>query len=259
MTGNAKTNRRVNTDEQSDLLEISMKNTMRNTLLATVAATALIAGAGLASAQGTGETREAPGAATQPKAPGGKMDQQPSSVPPQKSQAPNAQPPMKPAPTAQAPAKETPAPTAQAPAKETPAPTAQAPMKEKPAETAQAPSVAKPAEHGGNAQASEPPSSRMAPSTARDETKSGPPAALSSEQHVKIRDTLRVEKSERLAHVPFSTKVGEAIPGTVHLYVLPVSIMEYAPQYRGYEYILVGDEILIVDPRTLRIVAVIDA
>jgi hypothetical protein len=35
--------------------------------------------------------------------------------------------------------------------------------------------------------------------------------------------------------------------------------MEYAPQYRGYEYILVGDEILIVDPRTLRIVAVIAA
>jgi uncharacterized protein DUF1236 len=251
----------VITDQQSVLLEISMKNTMRNTLLVTVATTALIAGAGLASAQGTGETREAPGAAThEPKAPGGKMDQQPNS-PPQKSPAPNAQAPMKPAPTAQAPAKETPAPTAQAPAKETPAPTAQAPMKEKPAETAQAPSVAKPQapEHGGNAQTSEPPNSRMAPSTAKDETKSGPPAALSSEQHAKIRSTLRIEKSERLASVPFSTKVGEAIPGTVHLYVLPVSILEYAPQYRGYEYILVGDEILIVDPRTHRIVAVIDA
>src|ERR1700685_4406826 len=224
-----------------------MKNTMRNTLLVTVAATALIAGAGLASAQGTGETREAPGATThEPKAPGGKMDQQPNSVP-QKSQAPNAQAPMKPAPTAQA------------PAKEPPASTAQAPMKEKPAETAQAPSAAKPAEHGGNAQNSEPPNSRMAPCTARDEAKSSPPAALSSEQHAKIRDTLRVEKSERLANVPFSTKVGEAIPGTVHLYVLPVSIMEYAPQYRGYEYILVGDDILIVDPRTHRIVAVIAA
>src|SRR5580692_9338399 len=239
-----------------------MKNTMRNTLLVTVAATALIAGAGLASAQGTGESREAPGAAThEPKAPGGKTDQQPNSVPQQKSPAPNAQAPMKPAPTAQAPAKEAPAPTAQAPIKEKPAPTAQAPMKEKPAETAQAPTVAKPqaAEHGGNAQTSEPPNSRTAPATAKDETKSGPPAALSSEQHTKIRDTLRVEKSERLTNVPFSTKVGEAIPGTVHLYVLPVSIVEYAPQYRGYEYILVGDEILIVDPRTLRIVAVIDA
>jgi hypothetical protein len=228
-----------------------MKNTMRNTLLVTVAATALIAGAGLAAAQGTGETPEAPGATTQqPKAPGGKMDQQPNGVP-QKSPAPNAQAPMKPAPTAQA------------PAKETPAPTAQAPMKEKPAEkTAQAPAAAKPqaAEPGGAAQTTpEAPNSRMAPSTARDETKSGPPAALSSEQHAKIRDTLRVEKSERLTSVPFSHKVGEAIPGTVHLYALPVSIMEYAPQYRGYEYILVGDEILIVDPRTLRIVAVIDA
>jgi hypothetical protein len=228
-----------------------MSNTMRNTLLATVATAALIAGAGLASAQGPGENREAPGAAThEPKAPGGKMDQQPNSVP-QKSPAPNAQSPMK----------ENPAPTAQAPAKEAPAPTAQAPMKEKPAESAQAPSVAKPqaAEHGGNAQTSEPPNSRTAPTTARDETKSGPPAALSTEQHAKIRDTLRVEKSERLTSVPFSTKVGEAVPGTVHLYVLPVSIMEYAPQYRGYEYILVGDEILIVDPRTMRIVAVIEA
>src|ERR1700730_2075060 len=167
-----------------------MKNTMRNTLLVTVAATALIVGAGLASAQGTGETREAPGAAThEPKAPGGKTDQQPNGVPQQKSPAPNAQAPRKPGPTAQAPAKETPAPTAQAPMKEKPAPTAQAPMKEKPAptaqapmkekpaETAQAPSVAKPAEHGGNAQTSEPPNSRMAPGTARDETKSGPPAA----------------------------------------------------------------------------------
>jgi hypothetical protein len=239
-----------------------MMNAMRHTLLATVAATALIAGAGLASAQGPGENREAPGAAThEPKAPGGKTDQQPNSVPQQKSPAPNAQAPMKPGPTAQAPAKETPAPAAQAPMKEKPAPTAQAPMKEKPAESAQAPAAVKPqaAEHGGNAQTSEPPNSRMAPGTARDETKSGPPAALSSEQHAKIRDTLRIEKSERLASVPFSTKVGEAIPGTVHLYVLPVSIMEYAPQYRGYEYILVGNEILIVDPRTLRIVAVIDA
>jgi hypothetical protein len=247
MTWNVKTIFRVITDEQSDLLEISMKNTMRNTLLVTVAATALIAGAGLASAQGTGG--EAPGPAThEPKAPGGKIDQHSSSVPP-KSPTPNARAPMKPAPTALA------------PAKETPAPTALAPTKEKPTETAQAPSVAKPqaAEHGGNPKASEPPNSRMTPSTATDETKSGPPAALSTEQHAKIRDTLRVEKSERLTSVPFSTKVGEAIPGTVHLYVLPVSIMEYAPQYRGYEYILVGDEILIVDPRTLRIVAVLDA
>jgi hypothetical protein len=200
------------------LLEIKMKNTTRNTLLITVATAALMAGAGLVSAQDMKGNREAPAAADQ-KAPVGKTDQHPASVP-QKSSAP----------TAQAPLKEKPAPTAQAPVKEKPASTAEAPVKEK-----------------------------SAPSVAKDETKSGAPAALSAEQHAKIWSTLRGEKAERLTNVEFPTTVGGVIPATVHLYRLPVSIVEYAPQYRGYEYILVGDEILIVDPRTLRIVAVIAA
>jgi hypothetical protein len=121
-------------------------------------------------------------------------------------------------------------PTAQAPVTEKTAPTAQAPVKEKPA-----------------------------PNVAKDETKSGAAAALSTEQHAKIWSTLRGEKAERLTNVEFSTRVGGVVPATVHLYRLPVSIVEYVPQYRDYEYILVGDEILIVDPRTLRIVAVIAA
>ena len=97
-----------------------MKNT-RKTLLITVATAALMAGAGLASAQGTNENREAPGsAAHDQKAPAGKMDQRPGTLP-QKS----------------------PAPTAQAPMQEKPAPTAQVPTKEKPA-VAQAPAASKP-------------------------------------------------------------------------------------------------------------------
>ena len=85
------------------------------------------------------------------------------------------------------------------------------------------------------------------------------PAALSAEQHVKIRETLRGEKVEHLNNVQFSITVGEAIPKTVHLYRFPVSVMTYAPQYRDYEYFMVGDEILVVEPGTLRIVAVIPA
>jgi DNA polymerase III gamma/tau subunit len=202
------------------LLEIKMKNTTRNTLLITVATAALMAGSGLVSAQDMKGNREAPAAAAaDQKTPVGKTDQHPASLP-QKSSPP----------TAQAPLKEKSAPTAQAPAKEKSAPTAQAPAKEKPA-----------------------------PSVAKDETKSGAPAALSGEQHAKIWSTLRGEKAARLTNVQFSTTVGGVIPATVHLYRLPVSIVEHVPQYRDYEYILVGDEILIVDPRTLRIVAVIAA
>jgi cell division septation protein DedD len=191
-----------------------------NTLLITVATAALMAGSGLVSAQDMKGNREAPtAAAADQKAPVGKTDQHPASLP-QKSSPP----------TAQAPLKEKRGPTAQTPVKEKPGPTAQAPVKEK-----------------------------QAPSVAKDETKSVAPGALSAEQHAKIWSTLRGEKAERLTNVEFSTTVGGVIPRTVHLYRLPVSIVEYVPQYRGYEYILVGDEILIVDPRTLRIVAVIAA
>jgi Protein of unknown function (DUF1236) len=209
-------------------LETIMKNTGTRTLLLTITTAALMAGAGLASAQDTKENRETPGATTHnEKAPGGKMDQHPDSLR-QKSPAPNAQAPMK---------------------------------DDKPAANAQAPAGSKPQTAGQESagQASETPGPHAAPTAAKEETKPGAPAALSTEQHAKIRDTLRGGKAERLTNVPFSTTVGEVIPGTIHRYGLPVSVLEYAPQYRDYEYILVGDEILIVDPRTLRIVAVIAA
>jgi Protein of unknown function (DUF1236) len=203
-----------------------MKNPERNTLLVTVATAALVVGAGLASAQDAKENRQGPSATTHDqKAPGGKMDQHSDSMR-EKSPAPNAQAPMK---------------------------------AEKPAANAQAPADSKPETKGSAAQTSESPNPHASSTAAANETKSGAPAALSTEQHAKIRDTLRDGKAEHLTNVQFSTAVGGVIPGTVRLYVLPVSVMEYAPQYRDYEYILVGDEILIVDPRTLRIVAVIAA
>ena len=221
-----------------------MKNTIRNTLLITTAATALVAGTSLASAQGMNERREAPAAHDQ-KAPEGKTDQQQGSAP-QKSDK------VKPAPSAQAPDKAKPAPSAQAPDEAKPAPSAQAP--EKPID-----SKSQTTGQGGTAQPSQSPNQGAAPSAAARETKSGAPAALSTEQHVKFRETIRGEKVERLTNVAFLITVGEAVPRTVHRYRFPVSVMEYAPQYRGYEYILVGDEILVVDPRTMRIVAVIPA
>jgi outer membrane biosynthesis protein TonB len=241
----------VITGDPSKLLETIMKNTTRNTLLITAALTALVAGAGLASAQDV--NREAPSAHDQ-KAPDVKTDRQPGATQ-QKSTVPTAQAPEKgkPAPTAQAPEKGKPAPTAQLPEKGKPAPTAEAPEKAKPAPTAQAPE--KPADskaqtigQGGAAQPSQS-SKGGAPA----------PAALSTEQHVKIRETLRGEKVEHLNNVQFSITVGQTVPRTVHLYRFPVSTTEYAPQYRGYEYFLVGDDILVVDPSTLRIVAVIPA
>ena len=40
---------------------------------------------------------------------------------------------------------------------------------------------------------------------------------------------------------------------------LPATVIEVYPAWRGYEFILVEDEILIIDPATLRIVAILEA
>jgi hypothetical protein len=219
---------------------------MKNTLLITAAVAALVAGANLAAAQT--ERRDmpaAPSAAPEHKAPGGTKDQ-PKANAPQKSES------LKPAPSAQVPDKAKPSPSAQAPDKAKPSPTAQVPDKAKPATTAQAPKENKPS----TAQA---PGHDAAPGAAAEGSKPGASIALSNEQHVRIRDTLRGEKVEHLKNVQFAITIGEAVPRTVHLYKLPGRIVEYVPEYRDYEYILVGDQILIVDPRTFRIVAVIPA
>jgi hypothetical protein len=62
-----------------------------------------------------------------------------------------------------------------------------------------------------------------------------------------------------VTNVNFSISVGTRVPRSVHLYPLPVTVVEYYPAWRGYEFILVGDEIVIINPRTFEIVAVIEA
>jgi len=43
----------------------------------------------------------------------------------------------------------------------------------------------------------------------------------------------------------------------VRLFTLPGELVTIIPQYRRYKYIIVGEEIVIIDPRTFRIVAII--
>jgi hypothetical protein len=48
------------------------------------------------------------------------------------------------------------------------------------------------------------------------------------------------------------------VPSSISVVAVPPTLVEYYPQWRGYRYFVVGDEIIIVEPRTLRIVAVLD-
>jgi hypothetical protein len=217
---------------------------MKNTFLITASVAALVAGIGLASAQGLNERRDAPAAATsEQKAPEGQTGREKSTLPAKTEK-------MKPATAAQALEKEKLAPTAQVPEKEKSAPTAQVPERTD-------------SEHRTVGQS---PSQGPAPgpaaqkgSSAQKGQDSFAAVPMSTEQNVKFRETMKGEKAERLTNVRFSISIGEEVPRSVHFYRLPARIVEYAPQYRDFDYILVGDDILILDPRTHRIVAVISA
>ena len=56
-----------------------------------------------------------------------------------------------------------------------------------------------------------------------------------------------------------SISVGTRVPSTVRFYPLPREVVVIYPEWRGYDYILVGDQIVILDPGTHEIVAIIEA
>lgn len=201
-----------------------MNKTMNKTLMITVSAAALIAAGSVAFAQSANEPRDKPAAS------GPARSEKGDSLKPgaHKTDA------VKPGPSAQLPAK----------------PTATKP------ETLGQGTGMQPAPRDATPSGSE----HRAPKVpAEADAKHAAPAALSREQHAKIWETVRGEKAARFTGEKFAMTLGEIVPQTVHLYALPARVFEYAPQYRGYEYIQVGEEILIVDPSTHRIVAIVAA
>ena len=84
-------------------------------------------------------------------------------------------------------------------------------------------------------------------------------AAMTSEQRTKISTTIRQSNVKKVTNVNFNASVGTVVPTSVTLHPLPVAVVEVYPQWRGYRFIMVEDEILIIEPGSHRIVAVIDA
>ena len=87
----------------------------------------------------------------------------------------------------------------------------------------------------------------------------GAGAKLSSEQRTKITTVIRDQHVAPVTNVNFSISVGTRVPRDVSFHPLPTEIVTIYPDWRGYEFILVRDQIVVVDPRTFEIVAVLDA
>jgi hypothetical protein len=83
--------------------------------------------------------------------------------------------------------------------------------------------------------------------------------SLSAEQRTTFRTAITRQKVQPAKHVNFSISVGERVPRSVHSYPVPVELVHSYPRWRGYDYFLVGDQIIVVNPRTHEIVAVLES
>jgi len=81
---------------------------------------------------------------------------------------------------------------------------------------------------------------------------------LSTEQRSTIKTVIHEQKVQPTS-LNVSISVGTRIPHGTRLHPLPARVVEVYPAWRGYEYILVGDQIVVIDPATLEIVAVLEA
>jgi hypothetical protein len=82
---------------------------------------------------------------------------------------------------------------------------------------------------------------------------------LSGEQRSTIRTVITRQNVRPMTNVTFALTVGTRVPRTAHFNTVPVELVAINPRWRGFEYVLVGDQILVVNPRTHKIVAILDA
>jgi Protein of unknown function (DUF1236) len=83
--------------------------------------------------------------------------------------------------------------------------------------------------------------------------------SFTTEQRTKIRETVFKERNApRMSRVDFSIREGTIIPRTVRVVEVPDVIVQIHPEWRGFKYFIVDNELIIVESDTLRIVAVID-
>lgn len=81
---------------------------------------------------------------------------------------------------------------------------------------------------------------------------------LTTEQRTTIRQEVLTANAPRANNINFTVNVGTVVPSTVRVVEVPPTIIKIHPQWKGYRYFVHNDEIIIVEPRTLKIVAVLD-
>jgi hypothetical protein len=82
-------------------------------------------------------------------------------------------------------------------------------------------------------------------------------ASLNDSQRTRVSESIARLNVAPINNVNFSLSVGTVVPRDVRFQPLPADIVEVMPQYRGYSFFVVRDDIVIVEPSTFKIVDVL--
>ncbi len=101
--------------------------------------------------------------------------------------------------------------------------------------------------------------STRAPMQSTNQQGAGGNVSLNDQQRTQIRETvLNSRSAPRVSNVDFNVNVGTVVPrGHIHLVRVPEPLIRIHPGWRRFVYFVYNDEIVIVDPRTMRIVDVV--
>ena len=121
----------------------------------------------------------------------------------------------------------------------------------------QAPSAAQTGRNAPQGQAQQSQSMGQSRQGAAETTRQAQGVSVTPQQRTRIRETVFASNNvPRVDNVNFAVRVGTTVPSSVHLVVVPETLVEIYPQWRDDEYFIVRDEVVIVD-HSHRIVAVV--
>jgi hypothetical protein len=242
---------------------------MTNRFLMSVAAAALIAGTGLANAQGMGREAPSAGTATQQSAPSSDRAAPSAATPMNRNDASESRGSDSSMKSTQSDEKMAPGGSKNQRAQDTAPGQKSKTLSSESNETGKAGKDMKAEGRSGNTNAAD--SKGAADKNINADSKSsadsksttttgqaGAGAKLSSDQRTKISTVIKQQNIQPATNINFSVSVGTRVPRTVGFHPLPTEIISIYPDWRGYEMFLVGDQLVVVNPRTLEIVAVLD-
>jgi hypothetical protein len=96
-----------------------------------------------------------------------------------------------------------------------------------------------------------------APGAAAQIEQTAEPLKLSEQQRQQIRDFFAKQKGDRAKDVNFTLAIGSAVPQGVPLQKLPAEVASALGGYQADQYVLVGNQLVIVEPNARRVVAIV--